>query len=60
MTPPIINHHQRRRKFDNMIVIFVGIGSSAPRPVNRSAKTGITKVRMTQTTTQAMTMTATG
>ena len=47
-------------KFESQMTICVGIGSSAPRPLKRAAKTGMTFQRMTATTMQAMEMTATG
>ena len=55
-----MSHQKSAMKFDSAMTICVGIGSSAPSPLNRAANTGMTFHRMTATTMTAMEMTATG
>ena len=50
-------HHQLpMNQSEIAITTSVGPGSSAPKPLNRSLNTGITKIMMTEVTTMATTM----
>ena len=60
-TMPGISHHQLpMNQSDIAITKRVGPGRSAPKLLNRSLKTGITKIMMTAVTTNATTSTAIG
>ena len=51
------SHHQLpTNQSEIAITTSVGPGRSAPKPLNRSLKTGITKIMMTAVTTSATTM----
>ena len=60
MMPMTKKMKYRARKFDAMMTMRVGKGSSAPRLVKSAANVGMTFRRMTATTIIAMAMTAIG
>ncbi len=60
MPPTIMNGMNVTNPLLAAMTMRVGSGSSAPRPLNSSAKVGMTFHRMTATTIAAIEMTATG
>ena len=53
--PPNITNQWASMKSEMFMTISVGVGSSAPKFLNRSLNTGITKIMMTAVTTIATT-----
>ena len=54
------SHHHLTNQSEIAITHSVGVGRSAPKPLNRSLKTGITKIMITAVTMKATTMIAHG
>jgi hypothetical protein len=60
ITPATMKGMRRTTELLSQMTIWVGSGSSAPRPANNAANVGMTFHRMTRTTIAAIEMTAIG